>query len=605
MAGGSWIRSRLLRWARSAYNGGKYQAALRRSRFSSIFFRDASFLDLTARSALMLNRFDVAAHAYRRASDSGWVLKNHRENHFKAELNAGNLLESLLLISSDNSETAIGQRKLVVKHLSELTETERVEIIAKISETQNLHEDLAELLPWKPQKIELAPQPQSFFVLKNETYEIGRYKRELSRIRNSTPHRLMNLFSSSIKSPMRTILLPFTFTGLLLRIAREKLGLVGKIRVESFPISNRTAQNRDSVVLFPTNGVGFGHFTRLLAVAKKIREKSPETEIVFFTTMPTLHVLAEYDFPSYHISGRYRFNEMPPNIWNSICEEMLNLVFSLHRPSAFIFDGSFPYRGMLNALMGQDDSMLKVWLRRGSIRPGARNIPVDSINHFHAIVRPGDSVGLVSEDELDHGVSLVQTNPITLIDSKEMVEFGTLRKRLGIPSNSLLCYIQLGAGKINNISSEMKMVLESLQKHPQVYAVIGESMLGSRIPSKFERVRILRDFPNSRYFTDFDFAVMAGGYNSFHEAIEAKLPTICFPNLQTGRDDQLARALVAEEAGCMVVISERKRNIVQAAIDRMVETEVRGIMRNNFKLLHRENGADQIASWLLSQKNSN
>ena len=94
---------------------------------------------------------------------------------------------------------------------------------------------------------------------------------------------------------------------------------------------------------------------------------------------------------------------------------------------------------------------------------------------------------------------------------------------------------------------------------------------------------------------------MAGGYNSFHEAVEASLPTICFPNMKTGRDDQLARANVAKEAGCMIVIKDRTKNIIQTAIDRIVESEVRGMMRSNFAPLHRENGAEQLAEWILSQ----
>ena len=109
-------------------------------------------------------------------------------------------------------------------------------------------------------------------------------------------------------------------------------------------------ENRNSIVFFPTNGVGFGHFTRLLAVANKIKKTDPEIEIIFFTTMPTLHILADFEFPAYHVSGRYRYKDMDPNVWNSICEEMLNMIFSLHRPKAFVFDGSFPYRGMLNAI---------------------------------------------------------------------------------------------------------------------------------------------------------------------------------------------------------------------------------------------------------------
>lgn len=597
----NWLRSKLLRWSRSAYNKEAYSSSLLRSRFSSYLFNDPAFFDLSARSALRNGRFKLACSIYRKATDSGWVLRDHHENQFRAEFNSGNWFEAYLVSTSDISENGILRRKQVIEKISKLTEVERVGIIQKISEKYPIDEDLAKLLPWKTKKISLGEQRNSFHLLSNEKLQIDRYKRELSRIRGSATYRFGNLLSSSIRYPVRILSLPFSFPSLTLRIIREKLGNVEVNNSDFYPIGNRLGENRDSIVLFPTNGVGFGHFTRLLAVANKLKKINPEVEIVFFTTMPTLHILADFGFPSYHVSGRYRYKEMDPGVWNSICEEMLNMVFAIHRPKAFVFDGAFPYRGMLNAIKSQEDSMLKVWLRRGSIRKGSRNIPVGSIKNFHAIIRPGDSVGIDSEDELDHGTSLVRCNPIVLMDSEDMEPHGALKKRLGIPDEALLCYVQLGAGKINDIDSEINMVLNGLSKHEHVYAVVGESMLGERISADFERVRVLRDYPNYRYFKDFDFAVMAGGYNSFHEAIQSRLPTICLPNLKTGRDDQLARAKVAEEAGCMVVIIDKKRHTIQAAIDRMIEPEVRDIMRNNAQLIQRENGVEKISSWILDQ----
>ena len=604
MAGVSWLKSRFLRWCRKPYNDARYGSSLRRSRFASIFFKDASFLDLSARSALRQKKFKMASSIYRKANDYGWVLRDHNENQFRAEFNTGNWLQAYLVSASDISEGGSSRREKAVEKISKLTEVERVRIIQKISESHPVGEDLAKLLPWKPKKIELGKQRDSYYLLTNEKLQIERYKRELTRVRGSASFRLGNLLESSFRNPVKFLLLPLTIPSLFVRLAREKLGHLERNNSESYPIGSRMGENRDSIVFFPTNGVGFGHFTRLLAVANKIKKADPEMEIIFFTTMPTLHILADFEFPAYHVSGRYRYKDMDPNVWNSICEEMLNMIFSLHRPKAFVFDGSFPYRGMLNAIRSQEDSMLKVWLRRGSIRPGSREIPVDSVKNFHAIIRPGDSVGIDSEDELDHGVSLVRCNPILLMEPEELASKGSLRKRLGIPKEALLCYVQLGAGKINDINSEISLVLNALSQHPKVYVIVGESMLGERISSEFERVRILRDYPNSRYFSDFDFAVMAGGYNSFHEAIQASLPTICIPNLKTGRDDQLARTLVAEEAGCMVVIRDKNKNIIQAAVDRLVESEVREMMRNNFQSLHRENGATQVSEWILAQTNS-
>ena len=600
MGGRDWLRSKLLKWSRKAYNTGKFSSAIRRSRVSSFLIKDPAFIDISARSALNLERYDLATNFYRKASDLGWSLRDSSKNHFKAEINSGNLIEAYMIASSDTSESAQKRRLEVVSKIDDLTEKEKVKIIQQIGETSKITEDLADLLPWKAKKIKINSDSESFYLMKNEMEEIGRYRREISRIRNSAAYRILNHISSSFRSPRKIILLPISITGLVIRLVREKLGHVERTKYDVHPIGQNSSQNRDSIVFFPTNGVGFGHFTRLLAIAKKIRKTNPEIEIVFFTTMPTLHVLKEFDFPTYHLSGRYRYKDMPPNIWNSLCEEMLNMVFSLHRPKAFVFDGSYPYRGMLNAIKNREN-MLKVWVRRGSIKPKSRNLPVDSTSHFHAVVKPGDSDKSIPSDELDRGIAMVRCNPILLVDSDEMESYGKLRRRLGIPTGALLCYVQLGAGNINNINSELFMVLEAISKHPHVYVVVGESMLGKRISAEFERVRILRDYPNSRYFRDFDFAIMAGGYNSFHEVIEAELPTICFPNMKTGRDDQYGRAKIAKDAGCMVIIKERRMNTIQAAVDRIIEAEVRELMRNNFQALKRQNGAIQVAEWMMSQ----
>jgi hypothetical protein len=316
--------------------------------------------------------------------------------------------------------------------------------------------------------------------------------------------------------------------------------------------------------------------------------------------MPTLHILEEDGFPAYHIPGRYRFEDMEPREWNAIAEEMLSMIFTLHRPSAFIFDGAYPYRGMLNSL-NSHHNMLRIWLRRGAIKEGSKAIPSDSLSFFDAVIKPGDSVADIDEDEIDSGIPIVRCNPMTLFDSQDLEKSGKLRKRMGIPDEALLAYVQLGAGKINNINSELRFTLEALNEHPQVFTIYGESILGERHTFDLERMRTLRDYPNSLFFKEFDFAIMAAGYNSFHEAVQSSLPTLCFPNLNTGRDDQLARAKVAREAGCMVVLESRSRRKIRAALERIIEPEVRELMRENATTIQRENGSIQAAQWIIEQ----
>ena len=48
------------------------------------------------------------------------------------------------------------------------------------------------------------------------------------------------------------------------------------------------------------------------------------------------------------------------------------------------------------------------------------------------------------------------------------------------------------------------------------------------------RTHLLRDYPNSMYFSAFDATIQAGGYNSFHETRKFSLPALFYPNMKTG-----------------------------------------------------------------------
>ena len=184
--------------------------------------------------------------------------------------------------------------------------------------------------------------------------------RELRRLRNSPSLRIGILIVSSIEKPWKLLFLPLTFPWLLFSICLERLGKKSQPQFDydlSTPI-----EKRNSVVFFPTNGVGFGHFTRMYALAKRMKRDDPDLEIVFFTTMPTVHLLYQEGYVTYHLSGRKKHGEMSSSQWNALVEENLSLVFSHHNPKTFIFDGAFPYRGMLNAIKGRTD-MQKYWMK--------------------------------------------------------------------------------------------------------------------------------------------------------------------------------------------------------------------------------------------------
>jgi UDP-N-acetylglucosamine--N-acetylmuramyl-(pentapeptide) pyrophosphoryl-undecaprenol N-acetylglucosamine transferase len=388
--------------------------------------------------------------------------------------------------------------------------------------------------------------------------------RENRRLRNSASFRIGKLFTRAATKPWLLPFLPFSILFLIFSIGMERLGRWPVPVDEKSAAATLQNQPRDSVIFFPTNGVGFGHFTRMYALAKRFKKYSPSTEIVFFTTMPTLHLLYNEGFVTYHIAGRKKFDDLSASDWNALVEEHLSLAFSQHRPSTFIFDGAFPYRGMLNAIRDQS-RVRKIWMRRGTFRKGSR-IPVDSIAHFDTIIHPEDSVPL-APNELEHGVDSITCAPIVLLDEEDLLPRDVARRRLNLPLNGRVVYVQLGAGRINEIDSEIRLTVEALLKHDDMTVVVGESMLGERIELSMNRVVLLRDYPNSMYFKAFDATVQAGGYNSFHETRKFGLPALFYPNMNTGMDDQLARCRVAEEESWGHVVVQRDEQSIREGID--------------------------------------
>jgi len=419
--------------------------------------------------------------------------------------------------------------------------------------------------------------------------QISSLKRENRRLRNSVSFQFGLHLTNAVRKPWRLFLLPLSFPLLCIRLGMTRLGKT-KSPTRGLKLDHEVQPRKNAIVLFPTNGVGFGHFTRMYSIARELRKQDPEFEIIFFTTMPTLHIPYVDNYATYHLAGKYKHNNMDSATWNMLVEEMLTLVLETHNPRYFMFDGAFPYRGMLNSIFGRDE-ITRIWMRRGMFRKGS-SIPVDSIEYFDLIVHPGDAIN-VESSEMEHSVSTMKIPPITLLGHDELWTREKARGRLNLPLDARVTYVQLGAGQINDIDSEIRITIDALLNYPDMHVVLGESMLGERLDFTHERVHLLRDYPNSMYFNGFDFAVQAGGYNSFHEMSNLGIPTLFYPNMNTGMDDQLARCKVAENENWGIVLEKRTGKSISNHIGKLMEISKHNARRN-------ESGAEKLVSYFLN-----
>ena len=96
------------------------------------------------------------------------------------------------------------------------------------------------------------------------------------------------------------------------------------------------------------------------------------------------------------------------------------------------------------------------------------------------------------------------------------------------------------------------------------------------------------------YFNAFSASVQAGGYNSFHEMRKFGIPTLFYPNMNTGMDDQLSRCKIAESEGWGIVVEQRDKNSIDQGIQKIIGYQKKESQSSI-------NGGDQLSKIILDR----
>ncbi|WP_347548774.1 glycosyltransferase [Pseudalkalibacillus hwajinpoensis] len=383
----------------------------------------------------------------------------------------------------------------------------------------------------------------------------------------------------------------------LLKIYRDaKSGKLGRIKNGSGSFDIEPIDNGNAILFVPTNGAGLGHLTRLLAIARRVKRIDPSKKIIFHTTSSAMHLILQEGFLGYHLPSKMLFpKEMSAKQWNAMLRDHLETVISIHQPETIVFDGAFPYAGLV-ASMRKKDGLRKIWVKRGQHKEGKAELVETKENEFDEVYVPGEAGG---ENSMRKEGIKTYCEPVLYLDREELKDRESVRRQWNIPEGMKMVYVQLGAGKINDIHSTISILLNELLKREDVFVVIGESIIGNRMDLKMDRVLTLRDYPNSIYFNAFDLIVTATGYNTFHEVMYFGVPSILIPNENTKTDDQVARGMIAGNAGAAIVLRDPGASDFEKAIEEALDEENNRNMRKNALSLVKENGAQQMAEMIV------
>ncbi len=356
---------------------------------------------------------------------------------------------------------------------------------------------------------------------------------------------------------------------------------------------------RQCVLLCTSNGAGLGHVTRMMAVAEQL---GPDIDVVLFTLSAAVAIPVEAGLRVEHLVSADHL-DVTTNEWQELLEDRAENLLNRYQPSVVVFDGVHPYRGLTNALgrrrlRGRPH---RIWMRRAMWKPGVGDDTVRLAEHFDEVIEPGEYAA-----SFDHGATSTITSgvrriaPICYVGPGNRLGRHAACDELGLDAGDVNVMVQLGAGTINDLDSTLGSLVSELLR-VEVQPCLARSVLSAPADDPGSHVAVVRRFPISRYFAAFDFAAIATGYNSFHEALSVGLPSILVPNLATRTDDQDARSRWADQHGLGIRWDGADPHTLRRAATTLADPDQRHQIRSRLEALPPATGSHDAARLIEQQ----
>jgi UDP:flavonoid glycosyltransferase YjiC (YdhE family) len=344
------------------------------------------------------------------------------------------------------------------------------------------------------------------------------------------------------------------------------------------------------VLLCTSNGVGLGHLTRVMAVARQLES---DVHPVIFTLSAAVAIPVAEGFHVEHLPSVGHAG-LQARRWHDLLEDRVDHLVRTYGPRLVMFDGVHPYAGFLGGLAPHRTRVVRVWQRRAMWKPGVGVEAMTTERRFHHVVEPGEYAA-----PYDTGATVARRTAVRTV--RPIVYGGSALDRvaacaeLGLDPAGTHALVQLGAGAINDVSSLTGQVVGALRRIGGFTITVARSELTAGDADDHPEVQVVRRFPISRWFAAFDLAVLAAGYNSFHEALASGLPTLFVPNLATRTDDQDARSRWAVDRGMGERWDGADPRSLMSALERLADPLERSRLRERLGKLEPADGAAQVA----------
>lgn len=214
---------------------------------------------------------------------------------------------------------------------------------------------------------------------------------ELTRIRSTYSFQLGLLITESfVRKPWKILLFPFSFLALNMRFVRSR-------RQEKQANAEVTpGLDSNCTFLISTSEEGISSAERIAELAHRLSSTGKKT--VVMSTLDRITDMLPKTSIVFPISDPKKQEKELRSQWNAQCENLVSTILDTHRPSQVVFDGPYPYRGILNVMKYYAFTEW-IWLRPSGIENETmmlRGKPFDRTATFQIdeVERTKDETGL-------------------------------------------------------------------------------------------------------------------------------------------------------------------------------------------------------------------
>ena len=223
---------------------------------------------------------------------------------------------------------------------------------------------------------------------------------ELDRIRKTYSFNLGLLLTESfVRKPWKLPILPFSFVKLNLDFLRNR-----KVRKKEFE-QQKTSVNDDCMLFISTTEEGLASLERCALMAQEWIDQEGK-KAVLISSHSSANQYAPKGAIVYPLNDPKELDKDQRSAWNAQCEQLLSNVLETHRPANTIFDGPYPYRGVLNCAQ-LTDSTRWIWIRPEGVKSEAmtaRSNVFTGIVEFNLVSSTGMSLVSPASTSIDANV---------------------------------------------------------------------------------------------------------------------------------------------------------------------------------------------------------